>query len=227
MTALINADLVRLDADLGADKHETIRRLADVVAAAGRSTDVEQLLADALAREAKSATGLKGGIAIPHCRTAGVDVPTLAFARLAPPVDFGAKDGPAEIVFLIAAPEGGDDTHLTILTKLARALVRPEFTQALREASSADEVVALVTEVVPMPSRPPRLPGSGAIPPPSRVPLPLWPRLPPPGAASWRSPPARRASLTPTWPLRHSRPPLPPPASTSRSRPRGRRARTH
>ena len=95
MTELITADLVRLDADLGTEKHDVIRGLADVVAAAGRATDVEQLLADALAREAKSPTGLKDGIAIPHCRTTGVEVPTLVFARLAPPVDFGAKDGPA------------------------------------------------------------------------------------------------------------------------------------
>ena len=47
-------------------------------------------------------------------------MPTVAFARLAPGVDFGAKDGPAELVFLIAAPEGGGNTHLQILTKLAR-----------------------------------------------------------------------------------------------------------
>lgn len=148
MTDLITADLVRLDADLGAEKHDVIRGLADVVNAAGRATDVEQLLADALAREAKSATGLKDGIAIPHCRTAGVEVPTLVFARLAPPVDFGAKDGPADLAFLICAPEGGDNTHLQILTKLARALVKPEFTTGLRNAASAEEVVALVTAVV-------------------------------------------------------------------------------
>ena len=91
-----------------------------------------------------SATGLPGGIAIPHCRTTGVDEPTLAFARLRPKVDFGAKDGPADLAFLIAAPAGGDATHLQLLTKLARALVKPEFTDALRAAATPDEVVALV-----------------------------------------------------------------------------------
>ena len=148
VTDLISADLVRLDADLGADKHDVIRGLTDVVDAAGRATDVGQLLADVLAREAKSATGLKNGIAIPHCRTTGVEVPTLVFARLAPPVDFGAKDGPADIAFLICAPDGADNTHLQILTKLARALVRTEFTDGLRQAATASEVVALVTAVV-------------------------------------------------------------------------------
>lgn len=148
MSDLINSELVRLDAQLGADKHEVIRALAGVVDGAGRAADVDQLIEDAFAREATSATGLPGGIAIPHCRTAGVTEPVLAFARLDPMVDFGAKDGPADLVFLIAAPAGGDNTHLQLLTKLARALVKPDFTTALRNAASADEVAALVTEVV-------------------------------------------------------------------------------
>ena len=148
MSDLITADLVRLDADLGSDKHDVIRALARVVGDAGRAGDVDQLVEDAFAREATSATGLPGGIAIPHCRTAGVDEPVLGFARLAPTVDFGAKDGNADIVFLIAAPAGGDNTHLQLLTKLARALVKPAFTDALRSAGSAEEVAELVTEVV-------------------------------------------------------------------------------
>jgi PTS system fructose-specific IIC component len=110
MTQLITTDLVRLDADLGSDKESVIRSLAGLVAGAGRTDDVDQLVRDALAREETSPTGLKGGIAIPHCRTTAVAEPTLAFARLSPPVDFGAKDGPADIVFLIAAPAGGDAT---------------------------------------------------------------------------------------------------------------------
>ncbi|HET9419934.1 MAG TPA: fructose-specific PTS transporter subunit EIIC [Nocardioides sp.] len=144
MPDLITPALVRLDAPLGSDKEAVIRALAEVVDDAGRASDSDQLAADALAREATSATGMQGGIAIPHCRTTGVDEPTLVFARLTPPVDFGAKDGPADLAFLIAAPEGGDQTHLQLLTQLARALVRSEFTDALRAAGSADEVVALV-----------------------------------------------------------------------------------
>ena len=148
MSELITSDLVRLDADLGTDKHDTIRALAAIAASAGRATDVDQLVEDALAREATSPTGLPGGIAIPHCRTAGVEVPTLAFARLAPPVDFGAKDGPADLAFLIAAPAGGDATHLQLLTKLARALVKKDFTDGLRSAASVEEVVALVNGIL-------------------------------------------------------------------------------
>ena len=152
MTDLITPQLVRLDADLGADKDAVIRSLAGVVADAGRTGDTDQLIADAMAREATSATGLPGGIAIPHCRTPAVDEPTLAFARLSPGVEFGAKDGPADLVFLIAAPAGGDATHLKLLTQLARALVKADFTNGLREARTPENVVELVSGVVAAPA---------------------------------------------------------------------------
>ena len=148
MTELITTDLVTLGADWGADKHDVIRALAAVVDAAGRATDRDQLIEDAFARESTSATGLPGGIAIPHCRTTGVEVPTLAFARLSPGVDFGAKDGAADLAFLIAAPAGGDASHLKLLAKLARALVKKEFTDSLRAATTPAEVVQLVSGVV-------------------------------------------------------------------------------
>ncbi|MCZ2821737.1 fructose-specific PTS transporter subunit EIIC [Modestobacter sp. VKM Ac-2977] len=154
MSALITAELVALDADLGHDKDAVVRRLAGLVAASGRATGADGLHADAMAREAKAATGLPGGIAIPHCRSAAVTQASLAFARLDPKVDFGAPDGPADLAFLIAAPEHGDADHLTLLTALARALVRPEFVASLRSAGSADEIVALVQDVVSPPEAP-------------------------------------------------------------------------
>jgi len=148
MPELITRDLVALDADLGPDKDAVVRRLAALVADAGRATSAEALHADAMAREAQAATGLPGGIAIPHCRSEAVTQASLGFARLSPAVDFGAPDGPATLVFLIAAPAHGDADHLTLLTALARALVRPEFVESLRAATTADEIVALVQEVV-------------------------------------------------------------------------------
>src|SRR5918999_6420485 len=151
MPDLITPDLVALDADLGSDKTTVVRRLAGLVAGAGRATGADALADDALAREAQAATGLPGGIAIPHCRSAAVTEASLAFARLDPKVDFGAPDGPADLVFLIAAPAHGDADHLTLLTALARALVRPEFVASLRSASSAEEIVRLVDEVVSPP----------------------------------------------------------------------------
>lgn len=155
MAELMTTALVSLDADLGADKDAVIAALAARVAEAGRATDVEQLKTDLYAREAKSATGMKDGIAIPHCRSVAVTEPTLAFARLAPGVDFGAKDGAADLVFLIAAPEGGGNAHLQILAKLARSLVKAEFTDALRSAATPEAVVGLVQGVVAPPAEAP------------------------------------------------------------------------
>src|SRR3712207_4053266 len=165
MPALITPELVALDADLGSDKTAVVHRLAALVAGAGRATSADALSGDALAREGQAATGLPGGIAIPHCRSAAVTEASLAFARLDPKVDFGAPDGPADLVFLIAAPAHGDADHLTLLTALARALVRPDFVASLRAAGSADEVVRLVQEVVspePAPAGAPAASGSSS-----------------------------------------------------------------
>ncbi|MBY6349956.1 PTS fructose transporter subunit IIABC [Rhodococcoides corynebacterioides] len=145
---IIAEDLILLDADLGADKNAVIERLASVLADAGRATDAAALLDAALAREAQSATGLPGGIAIPHCRSAAVTTASLGFARVAPKVDFGAPDGDADLVFLIAAPEGAGAEHMKLLSSLARALVKPAFVTSLREARTPAEVVTLVQDVL-------------------------------------------------------------------------------
>ena len=144
MTQLITTDLVELDQNLGGSPEDVIRHLAGRVAANGRATEVEGLFADAFAREQKTATGVPGGIAIPHCRSTAVTEPTLAMARLSQPVDFGAKDGPADLIFFIAAPEGADQEHLKLLSRLARSLIKKDFTAALRAASSPAEIVELV-----------------------------------------------------------------------------------
>ncbi|MFC9334069.1 fructose-specific PTS transporter subunit EIIC [Arthrobacter sp. NPDC057009] len=144
MTQLITADLVELDQNLGNSPEDVIRHLAGRVAANGRASEVEGLFTDAFAREQKTATGVPGGIAIPHCRSAAVTEPTLAMARLSQPVDFGAKDGPADLIFFIAAPAGADQEHLKLLSKLARSLIKKDFTGALRAATTREEIVELV-----------------------------------------------------------------------------------
>ncbi|MEU5468436.1 PTS fructose transporter subunit IIABC [Kocuria salsicia] len=144
MSDLINTGLVLLDRDLGGSTDSVIRALAATVHAEGRAKDTDSLAADALAREAKNATGIPGGIGIPHCRSEAVTQATLVMARLAPAVDFGAKDGPADIVFFIAAPAGADQEHLKLLSKLARSLMKKPFVASLRAAQSPQEVVDIV-----------------------------------------------------------------------------------
>ncbi|HEY9267325.1 MAG TPA: fructose-specific PTS transporter subunit EIIC, partial [Mycobacterium sp.] len=145
---VITSDLVLLDTDVEGDKQAVITRLADSLAAAGRTNDSAGLVGAAMAREEQSATGLPGGIAIPHCRSPYVDTPTIGFARLRPAVDFGAPDGPADLAFLIAAPDSGGQEHMKLLSSLARALVRKDFVESLRTAATPAEVVDLVEGVV-------------------------------------------------------------------------------
>lgn len=147
-TSIITTKLVRLDEDFGASSSEVINQLAEVVTSAGRASDSQQLATDALDRESKAPTGVPGRVAIPHCRSEAVSVPTLAFARLSQPVDFGGPDGDADLIFLIAAPAGGGKEHLKILSKLARALVREDFLTQLREATTSQDIVDAVIEVV-------------------------------------------------------------------------------
>ncbi|MGW3016071.1 PTS fructose transporter subunit IIABC [Streptomyces longwoodensis] len=143
MSDMITADLV--DLDLSADtKEAAARSLAERMVAQGRVTDLDGFLADVAAREAQMPTGLDGGIGIPHCRSAHVTEPTLAFGRSAAGIDFGAPDGPADLIFLIAAPAGADDAHLTILSSLARQLMNADFTAALRSVPDAEGAAALI-----------------------------------------------------------------------------------
>ncbi|MEU2928623.1 fructose-specific PTS transporter subunit EIIC [Streptomyces sp. NPDC007251] len=143
MSDMITADLV--DLDLSADtKEAAARALAERMMAQGRVTDLEGFLADVAAREAQMPTGLDGGIGIPHCRSAHATEPTLAFGRSTAGIDFGAPDGPADLIFLIAAPAGADDAHLTILSSLARQLMNTEFTSALRAVTDAGTAAALI-----------------------------------------------------------------------------------
>ena len=145
---IINTDLVLLDIDAGADKQAVIGRLVNRLADTGRTQDSDGLIAAAMAREDQSATGLPGGIAIPHCRSPYVETASIGFARLKPAVDFGAPDGPADLAFLIAAPEAGGAEHMKLLSSLARALVRKDFVESLRNATTPGEVVELVDGVV-------------------------------------------------------------------------------
>lgn len=142
MSDLITATMVDLDLPAG-DKAATTAHLADLLVTAGRVTDREVFLADVRAREQLMPTGLEGGIGIPHARSAAVTEPTVAFGRSTDGVDFGAPDGPARLVFLIAAPAEGDGDHLAVLAALARRLVHESFREALLHADAPDQVVEL------------------------------------------------------------------------------------
>jgi PTS system fructose-specific IIC component len=148
---LMTPDLVRIGVTISGDKYAVIDAMADVIARTGRADKAG--LVDAMTqREHAFATGMPGGIAIPHCRTSAVREPALGFLKLDTPIDFGAKDGPADIVIGIAAPEESGSAHMKLLAKLSRALVRPGFVDSLRSAATPQEVVDIVMGVVEPPN---------------------------------------------------------------------------
>ena len=147
MSTLITPELIDLKLDAG-DRSAATRLLAQRLVSAGRVSDLDGFLADVAAREAQMPTGLEGGIGIPHARSDHVSEPSLAFGRTDAGVDFGAEDGPAHLIFLIAAPSGGGSDHMTILAALARRLVHASFREALTEVADPTAAADLITREV-------------------------------------------------------------------------------
>lgn len=124
------------------DAAGAIEELAGLLASQDRVTDRGTYVQAVLAREEETGgTGMESGVAIPHAKSAAVARPSVAFGRSADGVFFGAEDGSkADLIFLIAAPEGADDVHVTMLSKLARKLIHESFRSALRQADSGQAV---------------------------------------------------------------------------------------
>jgi PTS system fructose-specific IIA component len=146
-TPLTTEDIVIVNL-VAPTKEDATRQLAVKLADDGRVTDLDGFLADVRAREEQMATGLPGGIGIPHARSAHVTTPSVAVATSESGVNFGAADGPANLIFLIAAPDGADDKHLHILASLARKLVHEDFRQSLRSAATGQEIASIITREV-------------------------------------------------------------------------------
>ncbi|WP_379161756.1 fructose-specific PTS transporter subunit EIIC [Paenibacillus sp. sgz5001063] len=125
-------------------KEAAIDELIASLAASGRINDPVLFKEKILAREAQSSTGIGGGIAMPHAKTKAVNEATVVFAKSTAGVDFASLDEePAKLFFMIAAPEGAGNMHLRTLAALSRLLIESEFIDALMNARTPDEVVAL------------------------------------------------------------------------------------
>lgn len=109
----------------------------------GVVTDFETFKAGIMNREAQTSTGLGDGIAMPHSKNTAVKEATVLFAKSAKGVDYEALDGqPTDLFFMIAAPDGANDTHLAALAELSKYLLKDGFAAKLRNVTSADEVIA-------------------------------------------------------------------------------------
>ncbi|CAI3366637.1 PTS fructose transporter subunit IIABC [Enterococcus cecorum] len=128
-------------------KQAAIDEMVEKLYQVGRISDVKTFKDGILAREAQTSTGLGDGIAMPHAKNAAVKEATVLFAKSQAGVDYEALDGqPTYLFFMIAAPDGANDTHLQALAALSRKLVDADFVASLKQASTPDEVRALFAE---------------------------------------------------------------------------------
>lgn len=136
---LLDDKSIRLNAEVHSKK-EVLDILVDLMDASGKLNDIETYRKGVYAREEEGSTGIGEGIAIPHCKSAAVNQAGLA-AMVAPKgVEFDSLDGePANLFFLIAAPDTADNVHLDVLSHLSVLLMDPDFTGKLREAETVEE----------------------------------------------------------------------------------------
>lgn len=146
VTQLLTDNTVLLDVE-AANKEASLAIVAAKLKSAGKITDEQAYVEALLVRESQGSTGVGGGIAIPHAKTASVAEPAIGFARFTTPVDFDALDDqPIDLMFMIAAPDGANNLHLEALSRLATYLMDEQFTNRLRMASSIEEVIQIVDE---------------------------------------------------------------------------------
>lgn len=146
ITELLKKDSIALGVS-ASTKEEAIDRLVDLMAAGGRLNDKAGYKEGILAREALGSTAVGEGIAIPHAKVAAVKEPGLAAVVVPDGVDYEAFDGSlANLIFMIAAPDGEADTHLEALSKLSTLLMNPGFKDALIAAKTKEEFLKIIDD---------------------------------------------------------------------------------
>ncbi len=140
---LLRKDVMLLDLQ-ATEKKAVIEEMIQSLVDRGYVTDFETFKEGILAREALTSTGLGDGIAMPHSKNTAVKEATVLFAKSNKGVDYESLDGqPTDLFFMIAAPEGANDTHLAALAELSQYLMKDGFADKLRQVTSPDQVIEL------------------------------------------------------------------------------------
>lgn len=139
---LLKKDLMLLDLQ-ATSKEAAIDEMISRLVSKNVVSDFDTFKKGIMAREAQTSTGLGDGIAMPHSKNAAVREASVLFAKSNSGVDYESLDGqPTDLFFMIAAPDGANDTHLAALAQLSQYLLKDGFADKLRQATSADEVIA-------------------------------------------------------------------------------------
>ncbi len=140
---LLRKDVMLLDLQ-ATEKKAVIEEMIQSLVDHGYVTDFDTFKEGILAREALTSTGLGDGIAMPHSKNTAVKEATVLFAKSNKGVDYESLDGqPTDLFFMIAAPEGANDTHLAALAELSQYLMKDGFADKLRQVTSPDQVIEL------------------------------------------------------------------------------------
>ena len=140
---VLNKNVMLFDLE-ATDKEGVINEMVQSLVDNGVVTDFETFKAGIMNREAQTSTGLGDGIAMPHSKNEAVKEATVLFAKSNKGVDYASLDGqPTDLFFMIAAPEGANDTHLAALAELSKYLMKPGFADKLRQVSTPDQVIAV------------------------------------------------------------------------------------
>lgn len=146
ITDLLTEDTIVLDLK-ARTKKEVIEELANVLEKTGKLHDRQTFIEAIFAREAQSTTGIGEGIAIPHAKTKAVRMPAVVFGRSKEGIDYDALDGKrSHLFFMIAAPEGADNTHLEALSRLSTLLMDSSFRSKIENASTKRQIIQAIQE---------------------------------------------------------------------------------
>lgn len=147
ITDLLKKDSISLNAS-PKDKAEAIDMLVDLQVKGGCISDKEEYKRGIIAREEHGSTAVGEGIAIPHAKNKGVKAPSLAAMTVPGGVDYEALDDePSNLLFMIAAPDGGGDVHLDVLAKLMTILMDEDFRADLLSAKDKDQFLKIIDDM--------------------------------------------------------------------------------
>lgn len=126
-------------------KKKVLECLSGALSASLTTHTTEQIFDQLIARERLGSTGLGVGVALPHCRLAGIEAPMGALATLTDAIDYGSPDNePVDLVFALIVPDSADEEHLQLLAQLAELFMQKEMCDQIRNAQTADEVLSLI-----------------------------------------------------------------------------------